>query len=315
MRAKHIDVTIVGAGAAGLNAALVLGRARRNVLLCDDGRQRNEVASQMHGFLSRDGFPPQKLLDVGRDELRRYATVDVVSGRVDAIEPSGDAFTIRLDSGEQIRTNRILFATGMRDDLPDVPGMTACWGKSVHVCPYCDGWEVRDRKLAVYGSLRSGVELATELYRWSDDVVVIAPESEALSPDLRRWLENARVTIVESPLRRLIEHGGKLEGLELADGRRVSCDALFLSTALRQHSDLPQRLGCRFEKNGTLEVDATNQTSVRGAYAAGDCVTHRHQVIIAAASGARAAISLNEDLVRRDFAAMIEETDVPLASR
>ena len=290
------DAAIVGGGAAGLSAALLLGRARRRILVFDDGRQRNRFARETHGFLSRDGVQPLELLQNAREQLERY-DVESTNATVAEIMPNGSHFGIRDASGQEIKARRLVLATGVRDTLPEIDGLQALWGQSIFTCPYCDGWEVRDRRLATFGTTRSGVQLAQELFQWSPDLLVCSDLRTKIAPSERSWLTENAIRVKESPIRRLLGNDGALQTIEFEDGETIERDALFLSVPLEQCSDLPERLGCNITVRGQIDVDNDYRTSVPGCYAVGDAVTHLHQVVFAAASGARAAIALNNDLM------------------
>lgn len=298
------DAIVVGGGAAGLNAALVLGRSCRSVLLCDDGRPRNAVADRMHGFLTRDGTPPHELLRIAREELERYASVEKIEAHVDSIERTGDVFAVT--AGETpISARAVLLATGVYDALPAIDGVRERWGRGVFVCPYCDGWEFRNARIAVLHRGRKAVELAQELHQWTSDVVVCANGGNDLTQSDRRWL---RAT--ESPLRlevltRVSGGYGSPLRLEFEGGSDETCAALFLGAPLRQRSPLAEMLGCSIRSDGEIEIDARGRTGVPGVYAAGDAVTVVHQVILAAASGVCAAMTLNEDLLRQEVEATV----------
>lgn len=297
---KGWDVLIVGAGPAGINAALILGRARRNVLICDNGSPRNSVASEMRGFISRDGASPSALLSAGRAELERYSGVQFVySECVDARGLDG-RFAITLQSAEKFVGRRLLLATGVADVLPGIPGLSEMWGRSVFVCPYCDGWELQDQRLAVFGAPHSGIELAQELYQWSHDLLVCGYQPELATAEQKAWLEASGIRFTSSFIRALGGIEGKLERIDFIDGSYALCDALFLSAALSQRSDLPSIVGCKCTDDRKIAVDEKGRTSVRGCFAAGDAVTPIHQVIVAAASGAKAAVAINDDLTQED---------------
>lgn len=292
------DVVIAGGGCAGLSAALVLGRARRRVLVIDNGVPRNGSARAMHGFFSRDGADPNTILADARAQLAQYSSVECVSGLALDAERTGDGFLVEYN-GEQIASQTLIVATGVRDALPEIDGLHGLWSKSVFTCPYCDGWEVRDARLAAFGTTRSGVGLARELYQWSRDLVVCSDLCTTISPEERSWVEAQRIPVKESPIRRLLGNNGALSAIEFEDGERIERDALFLSVPLEQASGLAEALGCNMTVRGQIDVDNEYRTSVPGAYAAGDAVTHMHQVVFAAASGARAAIALNNDLMEK----------------
>ena len=300
-----IDVAIVGAGAAGLNAALVLGRARRSVVVFDDERQRNTVADAMHGFIAHDGLTPDEFLRIGRDELRRYETVTLVNGRVVRIARSDTrSLGLALENGQAFSARRILLATGLTDALPPIERLNAFWGTSAFVCPYCDAWEVRDRRIVVCGDPAFVVGLAQELYQWSADVAV-AGVPDLLPAEEADWLRATGVRTTSALVRAAYGRNGEIAEVELDDGSRLPCDALFLAAKLHQHSQIARQLGCELTSDEHIRVDERNRTSVPGVYAAGDATTKHHQVVIAAASGARAAICINDDLTCEDVAEIV----------
>ncbi len=290
------DVAIVGGGAAGLSAALVLGRARRRVLVVDAGEPRNAPAAHMQGFLSRDGLPPTELLALGRTEAAAYG-VELLDDRVVAIEPG---FAVRLAGGDPVRARRILVATGLDDGLPDIPGVRERWGRDLLHCPYCHGWEVRDRPLGVLGTHADAVEHALLVRQWSEDVLFFSHTAAVTAAD-RTALAARGVGVVDGVVTRLSVVDDRLDAVHLADGRAVHRDAVFVRPALRSHDDgLIASLGCNVRDGGFAEVDQSGRTSVPGVWAAGNAADPRAQVITAAGQGSAAAISINADLVAED---------------
>jgi thioredoxin reductase len=290
------DVIVVGGGAAGLSAALVLGRARRSVAVVDAGEPRNAPAAHMHGFLSSDGMAPSRFLAEGRREVMGYG-VDVVEGFVSSIQPG---FTARLASGRAIEARRVLLASGVGDELPDIPGVRERWGRDLLHCPYCHGWEVRDQALGVLGTLPGSVDHAHLVRQWSDDVVFLA-HSYDLATEERDRLAARGIKVVDGMVARLVIERDLLTGVEMADGRVVPRTAVFVRPGNAPHRDgLLAGLGCELDDAGFPRVDATGFTSVPGVWAAGNVVDPRAQVIMAAGAGSAAAIAINADLVRED---------------
>lgn len=294
---QHYDVVIVGGGAAGLSAALVLGRARRSVAVVDAGSPRNAPAAHMQGFLSRDGMPPGELLALGREEVAAYG-VEFVSDSVATIEPG---FVVRLESGAALAARRILLATGARDDLPDIPGVHERWGRDLLHCPYCHGWEVRDQRLGVLGTIAGSVQHALLVRQWSDDVAFFS-HTYALTRDERADLAARDVRVVEGVVARLVVESDRLAGVGVG-GRVVERDAVFIRPGNRPHADgLIAAAGCEVDAAGFVVVDSSGQTSVPGVWAAGNVVDARLQVIASAGAGNIAAIAINADLVHDDVA-------------
>jgi thioredoxin reductase len=290
------DVIIAGSGPAGLSNALYLGRARRSVLLCNSGRQRNASSNELRGFLTREGSMPHNIIELSLEELAHYPNVTIANEWVEQISGSKDNFTISTRAKRTFTAKRIVLATGMRDATTPISGLAARWGKSVFVCPFCDGWEVRDQQLLVYGRGRDVVELAQELYGWSKHLHLCAEYDDLIDSD-RRWLAAAECSFSIGTLERIDGPEAHVHRAILADGTILACDAIFLSAPLRQRCGLAQQLGCRFTDDDEIAINSYGETSVRGCYAAGDAVTHFHQVVIAAASGAKTAISISDDLL------------------
>ncbi len=293
------DVVIVGGGAAGLSAALVLGRARRRVVVVDGGQPRNAPAAHMQGYLSRDGMPPSELISVGRDEVQRYG-VEVVEDDVLEIDPG---FTVRLRGGDTFTARRILVATGAVDALPDIPGARERWGKDFLHCPYCHGWEVRDQPLGVLATHDASVQYAQVVRQWSDDVVFFS-HTQTVSAADRLQLDARGIRIVEGSVGRFLTENDRLAGVELDDGSVVARTAVFIRPANLLRADgLLDRLGVALDAVGFVAVDASGRTSAPGVWAAGNVVDPRAQVIAAAGAGNAAAIAINADLVEEDVRA------------
>ena len=290
------DVVVVGGGAAGLNAALVLGRARRRVAVVDAGAPRNAPAAHMHGFLSRDGMPPKELLSVGRAEVTGYG-VEIVDDRVLALEPG---FSVRLGGGQVLTARRLVVATGVGDQLPDIPGVRERWGRDLLHCPYCHGWEVRDQPLGVLGTHPGAVLHAQVVRQWSADVVFFA-HTHDVSPAEQAQFDARGIKVQPGEVSRLVVEDDRLTGVELADGRVVPRAAVFVRPGNVPHPDgLLSGLGCALDDDGFPVVDRTGRTTMAGVWAAGNVVDPRAQVITAAGAGSAAAIAVNADLVQDD---------------
>jgi thioredoxin reductase len=303
------DALIIGGGAAGLSAALVLSRARRRVLVVDSGAPRNAPAARMHGFLSRDGMPPADLLATGRAEVRQYGGSVSSSTVEDLVADVGTGtvgFTARLGDGTQLRSRRVLVATGLADGLPDIPGLRDRWARDVLHCPYCHGYEVRDQRLGVLWNGSATPDYTQIVRQWSDDVVLFAP-IDALTSTQRAELIARAVGIVESTVTGIIVNDDVLTGVTLADGRRVARDTLFVPPIFTAHSDLLIRLGCDIDDAGWVITGQHGATSIPGVWAAGNVANPRAQVITAAGEGSAAAIAINADLVSDDVRAAVRE--------
>lgn len=300
------DALIVGGGAAGLSAALVLGRCRRSVLVCDDGRPRNAVSRGLHGFLSRDGLEPAELRRIATEQLRAYPTVEVRPARVEWTRRAGDGFVATLAGGTEVEARRVLLAVGRRDDLPDLLGLRELWGGSVFHCRYCDGWEVRDRPLAVLTDPRTDgggdPQLAVQLRQLSDDVVWCTNARVQLDEATRGRLEARGVRLREEPVACLEGRGDALERIVFADGPPLPRAAVFLDPPKLRDNHLAEQLGCAIGGDGCVQVDDRQQSTVPGVYAAGDSARRPSrpitgaQIVMGAADGATAAVAIDLDL-------------------
>jgi thioredoxin reductase len=297
------DGAVVGGGAAGLSAALVLGRARRRVAVIDAGAPRNAPAAHMQGFLSRDGMSPADLLAAGRVEVSGYG-VELVEDRVVGLEAG---FIVRLAGGRALQARRVLVATGVHDELPDIPGVRERWGRDLLHCPYCHGWEVRDQPIAVLGTVPGSVQHALLVRQWSDDVAFFV-HTYHLTEAEQVELEARGVQIVDGEVAQLIVENDRLIGVELTDGRTIARTAVFIRPGNVPHADgLLSGLGCSLDAAGFVTVDAVGRTSTSGVWAAGNVVDPRAQVITAAGAGSAAAIAINADLVQEDVERAVEE--------
>ena len=291
------DVVVVGGGAAGLSAALVLGRSRRRTLVVDAGAPRNAPSPSAHSCFTRDGTPPAELLRIGREQLAPYDSVRVVHDRVTSVRAADGGFTVDLDDGDAVEARRVLLAVGVRDLLPSVAGIGALWGRSVLHCPYCHGWEVRDQPIALLATGAVAMEMAPLLLQWSRDLLLLTAGEGELTPSDRAVLGRLGVRIVETPVQR-VDGDDHAVRIVLAKGEVERRSALFVRPAQELASDLPQRIGCELTDAGHIRVGGDLQTSVPGVYAAGDATTPLQQIVVAAASGAQAAMMINRDLIR-----------------
>ena len=296
------DVIVVGAGPAGLSAALMLGRSRRRVLVCDSGKPRNAASTALHGYLTRDGIAPADFRRAARDELRTYDCVEIRDVEVTAAACAPDGrFHVTLETGDRLVSRKLLIATGVVDNLPDVPGMRELYGRSVFHCPYCDGWEVRDRPIAIYGRGARGYGLSLEMLGWSRDLVLCADGPSGLDREQRERLERNGIGFREDRVVRLDARDGRLERVVFDKGDPLPREALFFTTGQYQHSELAVRLGCEFNEKGTVRTGKYESTHLPGLYVAGDASRAVQWVVVAAAEGAEAAFAINTDLLKEDL--------------
>lgn len=296
------DCIIVGAGPAGLSAALMLGRCRRRVLVCDIGNPRNARSSGLHSYLTRDGIVPGEFLDLARQDVARYESVEFRTVEVLDATASSDGFRVVCADGRQLSTRKLLLATGVVDELPDLEGLPPLYGTSVHHCPYCDGWEWRDQPVAVFGCGEEGLALALGLTVWTDDLVLCTDGPSRLSEKDVDQLQAQGIEVREDRILRLEGRGGQLERIVFDQSEPLARRALFVCTGQHQRSALARKLGARFTSKGAVDTGTCEATEVPGLYVAGDSSKEAQFVIVAAAEGAEAGMAINKALLKEDLA-------------
>ncbi|MBQ1015238.1 NAD(P)/FAD-dependent oxidoreductase, partial [Micromonospora sp. M51] len=294
------DVVVVGGGAAGLSGALALSRARRSVLVIDSGEPRNAPADRIHNYLGREGTPPGELLAVGRAEVAGYGG-QFRTGRVRSATRDDDGFQLSLDDGEPVRARRLLVTTGLTDELPDVPGLAQRWGRDVLHCPYCHGWEVRDRRIGILATGPLAVHQAEMWRQWSSSVLLLLHDTPAPDAETAERLAARSITVVPGPVAAVEVTDDALTGVRLADGRVVALDAIVVATRLTPRADLLVGLGLAPEEvtmgehviGAQIPADPTGATAVPGVWVAGNVADLRGQVITSAGAGLTAAAAIN----------------------
>ncbi|HZG81985.1 MAG TPA: NAD(P)/FAD-dependent oxidoreductase [Brevibacillus sp.] len=293
---KQLDVVIIGGGPAGLNAALVLGRARKNVAVIDEGSPRNAVTRNTHGFLTRDGVSPSEFRRIAQEEISAYPSVSFVADTAVSITGTDGQFLITTAQGKTFASKKLLFTVGMKDQPLDVPGLAEVYGKSAFVCPYCDGWELRDKPLVVISKGAGVMHFAPLLSGWTNRFTICTNGPVELTEEQREELRMHRVPVFDTPIRSIDSIDGIVQQVVLADGTIIPCEGIFFSPELVIGSDLPQSIGCHITETGTVVVDDFGKTNVPGVYSAGDAASRMHQAIAAAAKGAFAAAAINNEL-------------------
>jgi thioredoxin reductase len=296
-----LDAVIVGGGAAGLSAALVLGRCLRKVVVFDAGNPRNAPARIFNGYLSRDGSTPGEFLQISRDQLSRYETVELRKATVTGASRGDRKFTVTVENGETFDSRLLLLATGLVDELPQVEGFKQFYGCTAHSCPYCDGWEHREQPTVVLGGTQDAADLALELLLWSKDVVLCTNGPLVCSDKVRDQLKRCRIRVIDTPIARLEGKGDSLAGVRFTEGSFLARTVLYFSPGQHQRSRLAEKLGCKFcEEDGYIHCDEKSSTGIPGLYAAGNASRGVQLVIAAAAEGTVAAVAMNNELVEAD---------------
>jgi thioredoxin reductase len=301
------DCIIIGGGPAGLNAAVVLGRSRRKVLLFDVGEYRNKSSHGMHNYLTRDDILPTDFIKICHQELEKYCVQLLRKKIVKAEKNDNGLFVARDEEGRTYTSKKLLVATGLTDNVPDIPGFKELYGKSVFHCPYCDGWEIRDKKLGVYASNKDGAELALNLKVWSDSVVLFTDGKNKIKPLEKEQLDALGITVIRLPIERLEGKEGKLQKVHFKNGEEMACDALFFVNGYKQQCNLAETFGCEMSKKGVVITNRFQQTNIEGLYVAGDAAKDMHFVVVAAAEGAKAGVIINKELQKEIVTKLLEE--------
>lgn len=290
-----LDTVIVGGSSAGLSAALILGRSLREVVVIDDHKPCNRFSRASHGFMTRDGVPPSELLQIAREQLQRYPTVAQKAATVLRVEQRDTGFEITSSDGSTLHAWTVLLATGLHDELPRLDGIEALWGKSVFHCPYCDGYEVKDKAVAVYGVDETALHQVMLIRNLTSSLTLCAGEGWSPTAAQRDKLARHGIPVMEQPIAALESAGTQLEAIHFADGTTLGVSALFIRPKTSHRTPFAHDLGCAVDERGVVQVDLRGRTSIAGVYAAGDIASPIRSVAIAVAQGAAAAYGINAE--------------------
>lgn len=298
----NYDCAIIGGGPAGLNAALVLGRAKRNVALLDNNSPRNAVTHASHGYLTRDGIEPGEFRRIAYEEVLRYPSVTHMDTKVITIEKAEHAFIIQTAAGEQIQARKIILAAGLKEEYPDIEGLHDFYGKSVFACPFCDGWELRDQPLAIVADVPGIFHRVKLLVNWSKDLIVCTNGGQNLSSEERNEMEARGIPIIDTPVASFSGDNGKLAKIHFVDGTHIERSGALISPALSSNAVFQEVLGYERNDLGGIVTNDMGKTTVAGVFAAGDSAyVMPSQLIIAAASGSKAAAAVVSELIEEDW--------------
>lgn len=303
------DCIIVGGGPAGLNAAIVLGRCRRKVLIFDTEQYRNRYSHGIHNYLTRDDILPSDFLQVCHEELEKYSIQKVRKKVVNAKKNEEDVFVVKDENGTIYHSKKLLIATGLTDTIPDVEGIKECYGKSVFHCPYCDGWEVRDKKIGVYARNKEGWELALILKTWSNEVTLYTDGRKKVKPFQQKYLDANEISVVADAIIKFQGDAGQLQKIVFKNGNEKDCDALFFVNGYSQQCNIAEAFGCEVSKKGVIVTNQYQQTNIKGLYVAGDASKDMHFVVVAAAEGAKAGVTINKELQKEIYEKKLRESN------
>jgi thioredoxin reductase len=292
------EVIITGGSHAGLAAGMSLGRGLKNVLIIDSGNPCNKQTPHSHNFLTHDGRKPAELLQIARAQVLQYPTVHFQNGTVTAASGTNNQFEISTDDGQHFKAKKLLFATGVKDIMPGIEGFAPCWGISVIHCPYCHGYEYKDKPTGILMNGEGAVDYSIFISNWTDKLTLYTNGKAVLSPEQSGQLARHRIRIVEKEITRIAHSNGYLSHLIFTDGSREALQALYARPAFEQHCKLPAQLGCALTEGGYIQVDELKKTSIAGIYAAGDNSTMMRSVATAIAAGTMAGAMLTHELIR-----------------
>ena len=297
----HFDVIIIGGSYSGLSAGMALGRAMRKVLIIDDGKPCNIQTPHSHNFLTQDGKTPQEISAIAREQLGKYQTVRFYAGLAVSVTKTSQGFEIRTQSGDILRANKLVFGTGVRDLMPDIPGFKECWGISIIHCPYCHGYEVQNEITGVLGNGDAGFNTAREIYHWTKSLTLFTNGESLLTEAQTAELQKHQISIVETKIDSFVHRQGQLQHVLFLDGFWAEMKALYARPPYQQHSNMPETLGCELTEQGHLKVDMFQKTSVRGVFACGDNSTPLRSVSNAVAMGTIAGAMVNKEMIEEEF--------------
>jgi thioredoxin reductase len=294
---EQFDVIIIGGSYSGLAAAMALGRALRNVLVIDNGKPCNRQTPHSHNFLTQDGKTPKEIATVGKQQVEKYQTVKFLNALATFATKIENGFSITTDAGDSFKATKLIFATGVRDIMPEIKGVAECWGISVIHCPYCHGYEVRGEKTGILGNGEYGFEFSQLISNWTNDLTLFTNGKSTLTNEQTVKIKKHNISIVEQDVDHLEHDNGQLKQIVFKDGSATSLKALYTRVAFEQHCTIPQSLGCDLTEDGYIKVDPMQKTTVDGVYACGDNVTRMRTVANAVAMGTTAGAVLNREMV------------------
>lgn len=295
------DVIIIGGSYSGLAAGMALGRALRNVLIIDNGAPCNRQTPASHNFLTHDGDAPQRIAAQAKEQVDKYESVHFLKAFVDRILSDGETYVALTDEGERLVSRKLIFATGIKDILPEIPGVAECWGISVLHCPYCHGYEVKHQRTGILGNGELAFEYAALLSNWTKDLIIYTNGNPTFTPVQRVKLDQYSIAIEEKPIERLDHVNGHLKGIHFKEGTVNELNVMYTRPPFQQHCQIPEVLGCEMTEDGYIKTDVLQKTSVRGVYACGDNSTRIRTVANAVAMGTTAGMMVNKEMILESF--------------
>ncbi|GLJ04219.1 NAD(P)/FAD-dependent oxidoreductase [Bacillus sp. YKCMOAS1] len=295
-----LDCAIIGGGPAGLSAALVVGRGRKQVIVFDDELPRNRVTQESHGFITNDGMTPFEIRQAGEADLQKYPNIKIKRNRIVDIQKKEESFTLLTHEGDAFEAKKIILATGLQDILPEIDGIHDVYGKTLFSCPFCDGWELKDKALALIAENQRALHMAKLLSNWTKDLIVFT-NGHMLAEEDKSLLTAHSIQVIDVPIVSIDHDNGELRSLQLANGETVKREGGFVASEFKQSAPFAEKLGCQMTKNAGIETDILGHTTVSGVFACGDNLGGPAQLVLAAAAGSQAGMGVIHELVQEEF--------------
>ncbi|MDR0122719.1 NAD(P)/FAD-dependent oxidoreductase [Bacillus pumilus] len=296
-----LDCAIIGGGPAGLSAALVVGRGRKQVIVFDDKMPRNRVTQESHGFITNDGMTPFEIRQAGEADLQNYSNIQIKRTRIVEIQNNEVNFALLTQEGERFEAKKIILATGLEDILPEIKGMHEVYGKTLFSCPFCDGWELKDKPLALIAENPRALHMAKLLSNWTKDLIVFTNGKQVFAEEEKALLSAHSIQVIDVTIMSIHHENGQMHSLNLANGETVNREGGFVASEFKQSAPFAETLGCQMTKNAGIETDILGRTTVSGVFACGDNLGGPAQLVLAAAAGSQAGMGVIHELVQEEF--------------
>lgn len=298
---KEFDVIIIGGSYAGLSAGMALGRSLRKVLIIDGGKPCNRQTPHSHNFITQDGQTPKYIAEAAKDQVLKYNTVSFLEDIVISGSKNESGFVVNTQSGTSFTASKLLFATGLNDQMPDIKGFAECWGISVLHCPYCHGYEVKHESIGLIVNGDIAFEFTRLISNWTKALTLFTNGKSTLNPEQTKKIKEHHIEIIETEIAEIEHHQGYVTNIVFKDGSKQKVTAIFAKIPFKQHSELPEQLGCEINEQGFIQVDDFQRTTVPGIYAAGDNTTMARSVSVAVAGGTKSGSFINKELIEEEF--------------
>ncbi len=295
------DVIIIGGSYAGLSAAMALGRSMRNVMIIDSGLPCNRQTPHSHNFITQDGEKPGVIAEKAKTQVLKYSTVKIHSGLAISGKKTENGFIVVTQTGEEVKAKKLIFATGIKDKMPDIIGFSECWGISIIHCPYCHGYEFCNQKTGIMANGERAFHLASLVNNLTDSITILTSGKAEFKAEQLAKLKNHRIAIIETEISEIEHQNGHVKNVIFKDGSQTEFNAVYAAILFTQHSDIPISLGCELTEQGYIKVDPFQKTTVQDVFACGDNSSMMRSVANAVYTGNLAGAVVNGQLVEEKF--------------